>query len=113
MITYPISLPTPKVMSHSETFANDMLLSTFEYGTSLEYKAMDTTKFNFSVILTYDELVSFNSFWDSLYNGIMPFKADWLILNDATTKDIRFTSPYTLKNLGALVFELSSDCEVL
>lgn len=113
MITYPVTLPCPKVSGHRVNAANVIKASSFEYGGEQEYISNDTKKFNFSITCNQVELEIFKSFFVSLYDGISPFIADWIILGNVDNKNIRFTSGYSLVSLGNSVYEITANCEVL
>lgn len=114
MIPYPVTLPCPQVKSHAVSYADDMIKSNMDYGTERIYIQKSTEEFNFMVTCTYEQAQTFKAFYDDdLINGVSPFTADWLLLGDATTKNIRFTSQYTIKPLGASKYEFKANCEIL
>lgn len=113
MISYPLTLPCPRVSGHKVNTANTIESSKFDYGIEQQYSSKDTNKFNFSIACNYEQLNEFKDFFSSLYDGVSPFTADWLILGDTSLKNIRFTSQYTLTSLGHDKYEIKANCEVL
>jgi len=113
MIAYPTTLPCPRIKSHSVSFENDMINSNFDYASTQTHIQKDTKQFNLSIVLNQSQMDTFKVFYTALYDGVSPFTADWLILNDVTTKTIRFTSEYKFKSLGASLYDLTINCEVL
>ena len=112
MIAYPLTLPLPKVIGHSESFASNFKRSTMIYSKEQVFIGKDTNKFNFSIIVPHHDLDIFEAFFASVYGGVMPFTTTWTITNkDNITA--KFINGYTTKNLGGLKFEISANMEVV
>ena len=112
MITYPITLPCPKVSGHTESFANNFTRSNLEYASTQEFISQDTIKFNFTIVIKHHLYDEFMAFFDSLYGGIMPFTTTWTIANQDNVT-AKFINGYSIKNIGALYFEISANMEVI
>lgn len=113
MITYPVTLPCPQAKKHVATVADSIVRSDFDYDNQQEYLQKAALPFTFMITCTAAQVATFKAFWSDIYEGVQPFNADWLIHGDASTKNIRYTGSYKIKALGAALYEISADCEVL
>lgn len=113
MIAYPVTLPTPRVSGHIEAIADNTMKSQFDYNKEIQYIQKDKDTFNYSVILTAAELLTFQDFWNNLNYGLSPFTVTgWDILTN-TIEATRFTNPYSYKLLGNNKTEISCEMEVI
>lgn len=114
MIYYDTDLPAPTLMNNDSSEPLAFARSKFDYGTRQREMYKDYVKSGFRIVLKQSELDTWKQFWSNINNGAGNFYADFLIHgSDNVAKIVRFTRNYSVKNLGALKFEIICNLELL
>ena len=113
-MTYPTTLPCPLLSVISHNIPANGVRSTFNYAQKQIHTHNENSTFEYGIVIQQHLVSLFEDFYNTdLKNGMGAFDADFLIEGSTTTKKYRFSTPYTITNLGGLQFSIKAQIEVL
>ena len=113
MLSYESYLTICWILSTNQASTN-FIRSQFDYGTRQRRAVRGYDVKSVRLILNDTELTAWQTFWADLNYGTDKFTTDQAINGDTTTGKIaRFTSGYTLAELGASQYEISVPVELI
>lgn len=99
---------------NTSTEPTNFIRSDFDYGVRQRRAVKGYVKYGVKLVLGYDDLVSFQKLWSDLDEGTLGFYSNAMIHGDISlNKTIRFTSGYSLSELGNGRYALSTSIELL
>ena len=105
---------TTKWKLNTGTASNDVIRSEFDYGARQRRALRGYDRAGVSVYLTANEVMIFKKFWLDLSYGAEKFLTDMNLFGDPTlAKTVRFTAPYTLREIGCNLYLMTTSVELV